>query len=120
MGIVTNGASASQSGKLDTLGIRRYMGTIVMSEEVGLRKPDPRIFQLALDNLGIEPSAACYVGDHPANDVLGASDAGLTAVWLKGTHDWPEGCDEPRFQIDALSELVPLVCNELSLARQNG
>ena len=48
MGIVTNGSSAFQNTKIDRLCIRKYMKTIIISEEVNYRKPDPKIFRLAL------------------------------------------------------------------------
>ena len=89
LGIVTNGDSRGQNTKIDALGIRSYMGTVVVSQAVELEKPDRRIFQLALRELGAEPAETWFVGDHPVNDVLGASAAGMNSVWLKGALAWP-------------------------------
>jgi putative hydrolase of the HAD superfamily len=109
MGIVTNGLTASQMTKIEVLGLREYMGSVVVSEAAGVRKPDVAIFNLALSELKVKPARAWYVGDNPAADVVGASEAGLTPVWVKGHHPWPDGIDEPALQIDRLDELVPLV-----------
>ncbi len=109
MGIITNGRGTSQNGKIDTLGIRRYMETIIVSESVNVEKPDRRIYQLALMEMKIAPAEAWFVGDNPTNDVVGAAAAGLTSVWLRGTTAWPEGEEEPKLQIDSLEELVPLI-----------
>ena len=109
LGIVTNGHSHGQNAKIDALGIRSYMETVVVSHAVDLNKPDPRIFQLALRRLAAEPAETWFVGDHPVNDVLGASGVGMTSVWLKGAIAWPEGHEEPRFQIESLDELISVL-----------
>ncbi|MCS7050197.1 MAG: HAD family hydrolase, partial [Thermomicrobium sp.] len=71
-GLVTNGPSAIQRAKLERLGIARLFPIVVVSEEVGVAKPDPAIFHHALGLAGVRPSEALYVGDHPVNDVMGA------------------------------------------------
>ena len=109
MGIITNGSVASQTTKIDVLGLRGYMDIVIVSEAVGLWKPAPAIFQLALADLGLEPVKAWFVGDNPTADVLGASEVGMTPVWVRGHHPWPNEHDEPELQIHYLDELVPLV-----------
>ena len=109
LGIVTNGDSRGQEAKIDALGIRSYFETVVVSRAVELEKPDPRIFQLALRELAAEPAETWFVGDHPVNDVLGASAAGMNSVWLKGALAWPDGQEEPKHQIRSLDELVSVL-----------
>ena len=109
MGIVTNGGTDGQEAKVDTLGIRLYMSAVVVSETVAVEKPDRRIFELALECLGARASQSWFVGDHPVNDVMGAAQAGLHAVWKRGAHPWPTEHEEPRFQIDSLEELSGLL-----------
>jgi putative hydrolase of the HAD superfamily len=82
LGIITNGGSAMQRSKLVALGIGHLLDAVVVSEEVGLRKPDPRIFKLALEQLECEPNRAWFVGDHPEHDIRGAAAAGLTTFWV--------------------------------------
>ncbi len=80
--IVTNGNVAAQREKLELCGLTRLFGVVVVSEELGVRKPDPRIFQVALERLGVAAEAAVYVGDSWPTDVMGALGAGLRAVWF--------------------------------------
>lgn len=81
LGIVTNGRTNRQHAKIDALGIRSLFDAIVVSEEVGFRKPDPQIFRCALELCSASPEQAIHVGDHPDADIEGAVNAGLQAVW---------------------------------------
>ena len=76
MGIISNIISTSLVPHLlNEYGIAQYMECIVMSSEVGIRKPDPRIFEIALKQMGVTPEETCYVGDTISRDVLGARNA---------------------------------------------
>lgn len=80
-GIVSNIISTSLVPHvLNEYGIAEYMECIVMSSSAGFRKPDPRIFEIALLKLGVSPSETCYVGDTISRDVLGARNAGMGLV----------------------------------------
>jgi putative hydrolase of the HAD superfamily len=92
IGIVSNGRSVKQWEKIIRLGLQHFFHTVVISEEVGFEKPDPKIFELALKELGVKPEETAYVGNTPEVDVLGANAAGLVSVRLvKRKHK------EPRF-----------------------
>jgi len=109
LGLVTNGQSQVQQAKIDILGIRESFHSIVVSEGAGCKKPDAAIFTIALEELGVNPSDAWYVGDHPRNDVYGAFQAGLFAVWKQGVRQWDDTLDvRPDAVITELSELAPL------------
>jgi len=82
LGIVTNNSTVEQHEKLRALDIAHYFDTIVISEDVGVSKPDPRIFGIALERIGAEAHEAVLVGDNWHNDVQGALKAGMAAVWL--------------------------------------
>jgi putative hydrolase of the HAD superfamily len=69
-------------GLLDGLGFTDVVEVIVSSADVGLRKPDPRIFDLACERLGVEPGRSAHVGDHAYADVLGARMAGLAPILI--------------------------------------
>ncbi|CAN7494956.1 HAD family hydrolase [Paenibacillus sp. LjRoot153] len=109
LGIITNGGSFSQNKKIDTLGIREYLSTIIISESVNVKKPDKKIYAIALEEINISASDTWYIGDHPVNDILGSSSAGLTPVWIRGIHPWTEGHDEPSYQIDSINQLLSLL-----------
>lgn len=76
---------------LDSLGLGAYLDFVLDSSEVGVEKPDPRIFRLALERAGLGPGQAIYVGDLYSVDVLGARGAGLGALLLD-----PGACWGPR------------------------
>jgi putative hydrolase of the HAD superfamily len=107
LGLITNGRVLIQGRKIDGLGIRRFFDLVLISESAGIRKPDPRIFTEALVRLGIAPSAAAFVGDHPEVDILGAKRSGLVAIW-KRDNFWAEPSDADWI-IDDLAELPALV-----------
>ena len=109
LGLITNGSTRSQEAKIEALQIRPWLSTVVISEAVQMKKPDPRIFAHALAEVHCGASQAWFVGDHPVNDVLGAAAAGLQPIWLTGVHPWPVEHPEPQWHIAALPELVPLV-----------
>ncbi|KAA9006480.1 HAD family hydrolase [Paenibacillus spiritus] len=110
LGLVTNGKTALQNGKIDRLGLRRYFDAIVISEEAGIAKPDPGIYSFALRKLGVEADRTLFVGDHPVNDIQGAWDAGIPAVWLRRRHGWDERLTARPFAvIDRLAELPEAV-----------
>jgi len=64
------------------LGLLGYFDVVVCSAELGIEKPDPRIFEAALGRLGLQPQEVLHVGDTIAEDVEGARRAGLDYVWL--------------------------------------
>jgi HAD superfamily hydrolase (TIGR01549 family) len=109
LGIITNGSPFSQNRKIDALGIREYLSTIIISESVNVKKPDEKIFAIALEEINVSASDTWYIGDHPVNDILSSSSAGLTPVWIRGIHPWAEGHDEPLYQIDSINQLLSLM-----------
>lgn len=82
LGIVTNNSTAEQIEKLRALNIAGYFDTIVISEDAGVTKPDPRIFAIALERIGAKPHETVFIGDSLPNDIIGATGAGMAAVWL--------------------------------------
>lgn len=81
IGVIAN-AEANLSASLDHAGLSQYIDTVTTSEEAGVEKPDPAIFQKALAKSALEPKSCVYVGDVPEIDILGARNAGITQVWL--------------------------------------
>lgn len=109
LGMVTNGSIRMQSKKIETLQIAGYFQKIVVSEEAGVDKPDPKIFRDALAGLDVAPEEAWFVGDHPEKDIMGAQRLGMRAFWMEGWQDWPDGLDVPHTTIRCLGDLLPFV-----------
>jgi putative hydrolase of the HAD superfamily len=82
LALLTNGAADVQREKLSRTTLARYFEAIVISGEAGVGKPDPRVFAIVLERLGLEADAATMVGDSLVRDVAGAHRAGLRAIWL--------------------------------------
>jgi putative hydrolase of the HAD superfamily len=82
LALVTNGAPDVQREKLAGTTLARHFEAIVISAELGVGKPDPRIFGAALDALGVASAEAAMVGDSLERDVAGARRAGVRSVWL--------------------------------------
>ena len=103
---ITNGATDTQREKLRTTRIEGLFTVVAISGEVGVAKPDPRIFQHALDGLGVAAEDAWHIGDSLRNDVGGAAAMGITSVWLNrsGTPRRPED-PAPDIEILSLAEL---------------
>ena len=98
IGVLSNGFSTTQYKKLNNSGLWRYVTRTIVSEEIGINKPDRRIFEYAIAETGaIMP--CLMVGDHAETDVLGALKAGWKAIWFN-----PKGKPLP-FSEDDLKEL---------------
>ena len=83
--IVTNipvSRAASQRRKIECLGIAHLFDAVVISAEIGIHKPDRRIFDYAASLLGVPNESCVFVGDDPDSDIAGAVGADMTAVWL--------------------------------------
>jgi putative hydrolase of the HAD superfamily len=108
--VVTNGETHQQEEKLRRTGLDRYLADWVISEEVGVRKPNPRIFAIAAERARSRLAGAWMVGDSPEADIGGASAAGLRSVWLSRGRTWQEYRYGPTRTADgviaALAEVV--------------
>jgi putative hydrolase of the HAD superfamily len=82
LGIISNGRTVIQKAKIQHAGIANYFEHIVISEAVGLKKPAHEIFDHALALFDLTADQALFVGDHWENDIVGAQNAGMTAIWL--------------------------------------
>lgn len=79
---------------------------VVTSEEVGAYKPHVSLFNEACRRLEVEPSQAVYVGDTPWQDIEGARNAGMQAVWInRHAASWPDDIDPPPATVTSLAEL---------------
>ncbi len=102
LGIVSNSDGRVEQA-LAVSGLRDYFDVVIDSSLVGVEKPDPAIFQAALDALGVGPEEALYVGDLYEVDVLGARAAGIEAVLLAPASPGP---GRPCRTAGSIAELV--------------
>ena len=118
MGIVSNIISTSLvPHMLNEYGIAQYMETVVMSAGTGIRKPDPRIFAIAMQRMGVTATETGYVGDTVSRDVRGASNAkmGLVirienpSIAHRDVGFTGEDAPKPDFVIQALDEIPGII-----------
>jgi len=105
IGVVSN-AEGRVAEDLDGAGFKGLFETVVDSHHVGVEKPDPKIFRIAMERMGVKPETTVYVGDVPAVDVEGARAAGLTPL-LIDRHNLYEDADVRRLR--AIGELRDLL-----------
>ena len=104
LGIITNGAPGGQMNKIKTGGLEKYMDAIMISGDYPFAKPDKRIFIEMSEKLGVKPEECVFVGDSFYNDVMGAYQAGMQAIWMWAYGNRPNVTEIPT--IHALSELL--------------
>jgi putative hydrolase of the HAD superfamily len=110
MGLITNGFTALQTARLERTGLREHFNPLVISEQLGIAKPDVRIFEHALDRMGQPPrEQVLMVGDNPHSDILGGLNAGLHTCWFNPHgHEAPEDI-APHHEVRSLHELQALL-----------
>lgn len=101
---------------LERMGLGQYLDATVFSSEVGVRKPDPRIFQEALERLGTDPAETAFVGDRLYDDVSGARAAGMRTVLTRQFRKEDDPENSPDAVISHLSEL-PVTLQRLAQTR---
>ena len=117
IGIISNADYANDVETLIDKGhFRPYMEIILISARVGVRKPHPAMFQMALDYFKVAASQAVMVGDTLNADIAGANQMGIASVWICRRADRPDnnkqiGKIHPGAVIEKLSELPDLLMN---------
>ena len=107
LGLITNGPSALQWNKVNRLQLHPRFDDVVVSDDVGVRKPDPAIFAGPLRRFNVAPHEALYVGDRLEYDVQGAHNAGIASVWLNARGESFDGrYPRPELEIAHLDQLL--------------
>jgi putative hydrolase of the HAD superfamily len=101
LGVVSN-FEEWLDGLLEAVGVRSTFDVRVISGIEGIEKPDPRIFEIAMERAGVEPSRSVYVGDNPEFDVDPALAVGMFAVLIDRRDRFP---DAPGTRIRSMAEL---------------
>ncbi len=110
MAILTNGTPVIQAHKVENSGLKHHFDHVVLCDEHG-SKPDPAPFRHALDLLGCGPSDVAMVGNSLRNDIAGARNAGIYAVWIdRGVrNEWDKSDVQPDATVNSLGELLKLL-----------
>lgn len=115
LGVITNGPSGHQRDKIRALGLEQWIGGqhMFISAEMGMAKPDARVFKQIQDELALDPANTYYIGDSFANDVAGAWNAGWRSVWFnRRRHSIPRTRSQsllPDFTVYSVKELHELI-----------
>lgn len=105
LALVTNGAPDVQREKIAATGLARYFAAVVISGDLGIGKPDRRIFAAAAGAIGASAPDAVMVGDSIERDVVGAHAAGMRTVWLDRDGAARDPSPRPDMRIAELGEL---------------
>jgi putative hydrolase of the HAD superfamily len=106
LGVISNSVGTMEQ-QLNRVGLGQYFRTILDSAVVGVEKPHPEIFDMAVDQAGISPAEALFIGDTYATDIGGARKAGLQGVLIDRFGMYDDGIDGPRIRsFDGLGALL--------------
>ena len=111
--IVTNGISKVQHGRMEGSEVRHFISGMVISEEVGAAKPDPRMLELAMEKAGVtDRRRVLMLGDSLSSDIAAAANAGVDACWFN-----PRGAGNAkglpvRYEIRSLDEVDAILTGE--------
>ncbi|MEO9885961.1 MAG: YjjG family noncanonical pyrimidine nucleotidase [Balneola sp.] len=108
VGIITNGFAETQWMKINQFGFEEMVSQIVISEEIGVMKPHPKIFDHSTELVGIERSEILYVGDSLTSDVEGGKAAGWKVAWYTSNPD-KKGRELADIVFNDFEELIDLI-----------
>ncbi len=106
MGILSNGNTYPER-----CGLAGYFQFVVLAQDYGIRKPDPRLFEITIERAGCAKHQLLHVGDSFQNDIIGAKQAGVRSVWLNREGGNNETEQQPDFEILSLRELTGVLEN---------
>ncbi|MFC0322661.1 pyrimidine 5'-nucleotidase [Gallibacterium melopsittaci] len=112
LAIITNGFTAMQQLRLHKTGLKDYFEFVVVSEEIGVSKPNPQFFHHALELASPQDSKqVLVVGDTLESDILGGNNVGLDTCWLDHGRENLTAI-KPTYQITKIADLLPVITQE--------
>lgn len=119
LGVITAGLTVKQAEKLIRLRVYPYFHpeAIFISDQIGISKPNPKLYLRACESMGIAPREAMYVGDHPRHDIDPAHAVGMWTVWNRreGRHLSEDGASRPDFVIYNFWDLLALLRSDFDV-----
>ena len=109
VGIVTNGFLETQQLKIEVMKLNRFTDTFVITEEIGVMKPHPRVFDHATDLAGVSRENILYVGDSYSSDIIGGRNAGWKTAWYTAFSKETTNGHIADFQFDRFPNLIHFV-----------
>ncbi len=111
VGLITNGKEIKQWEKLVRLGVYPFFDDVVTSESVGVEKPDPEIFEIAMDRLNVTPNTSMMIGNNFEVDILGACRSGIQSIIINSeiTPDQQKLLDDNGYSVEHLDTLIDLM-----------
>jgi len=105
MVMVTNGLSSVQHPRIDAAAIRELFDAVVVSEEVGVQKPDPQIFEIAMAaaDTDADLERSVMIGDGLRSDILGAQKTGIDSIWVNVRNRPRDPSIRPTYETDSIS-----------------
>jgi YjjG family noncanonical pyrimidine nucleotidase len=105
LALVTNGLAKVQRPRFEASTIRRHFRALVISEEVGIAKPAPEIFQRACEALGTSPRDCLMIGDSLVSDIAGALNFGMDSCWVNLRGAVNDTGIQPTYEVRSLAEI---------------
>ena len=110
IGLVTNGLKEAQRKRLSICGADKYMDSVAVSDEIGIQKPDPGIFEYAMKEAGhTDKTTTLVIGDSLTSDIQGGINFGIDTCWFNPKGAGADGAIIPTYEIRALNELSALL-----------
>ena len=107
--IISNGNSDFQRLKLTNTGIENYFDEILISGDIGIKKPDSKIFETLIDNLNCKPEKLIYIGDRLEVDAVASSNTGMLGIWINRKRKLEEKLPKSIVEIYSLSQLSQII-----------
>lgn len=108
-GIITNGVTQRQKEKILNSNLNQYFETIIISEEIGYRKPDKKIFEIAMNELKVKAKEVIFIGDNLVLDIMGSQDVGMTGVWFNPSMEVNDSDIKPDYEIRKLENILEFI-----------
>ncbi len=118
VGIITHGLTVKQAEKLVRLGLVPHLdpSAIFISDQIGVAKPNPKLYQTALEKVGVPAGRSLYVGDNPRNDVAPPRKLGMLTCWARMVRRHELGdAPAPDFEVASFAELRTLLRERLDV-----
>lgn len=109
--VLSNGFNEVQFKKIRSAGLDDFFDSIVLSDDIGINKPDKKLFAYALDKMSTTPDRSIMIGDNWKSDILGAFNSGIDQVWYNPDNKHPDVFN-PTYTIRKLNELKDILLSD--------